>query len=86
MNQLSAAIHSSGAFTLEFFKMLLHLESYMELWANEYSLLIYFIIFAIIYSETGLVVAAFLPGDSLLFLIGTLAGVGLLNIFILKML
>lgn len=42
----------------------------------------YVILFLIIFAETGLVVAPFLPGDSLLFVAGTLAGSGYLNIFV----
>ena len=40
----------------------------------------YAILFAIVFAETGLLVGFFLPGDSLLFLIGTLAGAGHLEI------
>lgn len=40
----------------------------------------YVVLFTIIFAETGLVVAPFLPGDSLLFIAGTLAGSGHLNI------
>ncbi len=42
----------------------------------------YVILFGIVFAETGLVVAPFLPGDSLLFVAGTLAGAGHLNIII----
>lgn len=42
----------------------------------------YVVLFTIIFAETGLVVAPFLPGDSLLFIAGTLAGSGHLNIII----
>jgi membrane-associated protein len=44
-----------------------------------YGFWIYLILFLIIFIETGLVVIPFLPGDSLLFVAGTLAGAGLLN-------
>jgi membrane-associated protein len=40
---------------------------------------IYFILFAIIFCETGLVVTPFLPGDSLLFTAGAVAAHGLLH-------
>lgn len=36
--------------------------------------------FATVFAETGIVVAAFLPGDSLLFAVGTFAGAGHLEI------
>ncbi len=40
----------------------------------------YAVLFAIVFSETGLLVGFFLPGDSLLFLVGTVAGAGNLDI------
>lgn len=42
----------------------------------------YVILFGIVFAETGLVVAPFLPGDSLLFVAGTLSGSGYLNIVV----
>lgn len=41
----------------------------------------YAVLFAIVFSETGLLVGFFLPGDSLMFLIGAVAGAGNLNMF-----
>ncbi|MBA3972931.1 MAG: hypothetical protein C0504_01785 [Candidatus Solibacter sp.] len=41
----------------------------------------YALLFAIIFAETGLLVGFFLPGDSLLFTVGVVAGAGGLNIF-----
>src|SRR5438270_105379 len=43
----------------------------------------YALLFAIVFSETGLLVGFFLPGDSLLFTVGVVAGAGDLNIVIL---
>ena len=43
----------------------------------------YIILFAVIFAETGLVVTPFLPGDSLLFAIGTLCGLNLLEISVI---
>src|SRR2546426_11274979 len=40
----------------------------------------YSLLFAIVFSETGLLVGFFLPGDSLLFTVGVVAGAGQLNI------
>src|SRR5437870_3392589 len=40
----------------------------------------YALLFAIVFSETGLLVGFFLPGDSLLFTVGVVAGAGQLNI------
>jgi membrane-associated protein len=44
----------------------------------------YAILFAIVFSETGLLVGFFLPGDSLLFTVGVVAGAGDLNIFVVN--
>lgn len=52
---------------------LLHLDRYLDLWANEYGILLYAILFLIIFTETGLIVMPLLPGDSLLFAAGALA-------------
>lgn len=52
---------------------LLHLDNYLDLWANEYGVLLYAILFLIVFTETGLIVMPLLPGDSLLFAAGALA-------------
>jgi membrane-associated protein len=44
----------------------------------------YALLFAIVFSETGLLVGFFLPGDSLLFTVGVVAGAGDLNIIIVN--
>jgi membrane-associated protein len=46
----------------------------------------YAALFAVVYSETGLLVGFFLPGDSFLFTIGVVAGLGALDIFRINML
>ncbi len=51
--------------------------------AGELGLLIYVVLFIIIFCETGFVVTPFLPGDSLLFIAGALAGTGVLNLPVL---
>src|ERR1700693_2806850 len=45
----------------------------------------YALLFAIVFSETGLLVGFFLPGDSLLFTVGVVAGAGNLNIVIVNL-
>jgi membrane-associated protein len=45
----------------------------------------YAVLFAIVFSETGLLVGFFLPGDSLLFTVGVVAGAGDLNIVIVNL-
>ncbi len=52
---------------------LLHLDRYLDAWANQYGVLFYAILFLIIFTETGLIVMPLLPGDSLLFAAGALA-------------
>ena len=52
---------------------LLHLDRYLDLWANNYGVLVYAILFLIVFTETGLIVMPLLPGDSLLFAAGALA-------------
>ena len=63
--------------------LFLHLDDYLPALVESYGTLIYAILFTIIFCETGLVVTPFLPGDSLLFVAGTLAGFETLNIWIL---
>jgi membrane-associated protein len=67
---------------MEIFEFLLHLDEYLINLVNLFGPWTYVILFLIVFAETGLVVTPFLPGDSLLFVIGTLSGSGLLNIWI----
>ena len=59
--------------------MLLHIDVYLRELVETYGLLVYVFLFLIVFCETGLVVTPFLPGDSLLFAAGTLAGAGMLR-------
>lgn len=63
----------------EFIDLLLHVDVYLQQLVATYGTWVYAILFAIVFAETGLVVTPFLPGDSLLFAAGTLAGSGALN-------
>ena len=63
-----------------FIDFILHLDKYLSVMIQNYGALTYFILFAIIFAETGLVVTPFLPGDSLLFAAGTFAAIGALNV------
>ncbi len=66
-----------------FLDVVLHLDAHLLALTQEYGMWIYAILFIIIFSETGLVVAPFLPGDSLLFVTGALCGMGSLELQIL---
>jgi membrane-associated protein len=44
----------------------------------------YAALFAVVFSETGLLIGFFLPGDSLLFTVGVVAGAGQLNIVLVN--
>lgn len=58
--------------------LVLHLDKHLLVLARDYGAWIYLILFLIVFCETGLVVAPFLPGDSLLFVTGALAATGAL--------
>lgn len=60
--------------------ILLHLDKYLDLMIQTMGVWSYVIIFLIIFCETGLVVTPILPGDSLLFAIGTFAAIGSFDI------
>jgi len=57
----------------------LHVDRYLELFVSNYGLWVYALLFLIIFVETGLVIMPFLPGDSLLFVVGAMCGVGLME-------
>ena len=60
----------------QFVDLVLHLDEHLRWLVENYGVWVYLILFLIIFCETGLVVAPFLPGDSLLFVAGTLAAAG----------
>jgi len=68
---------------MTFIDLILHLDKYLVQAVNTYHYYFYVILFLVIFCETGLVVTPFLPGDSLLFLAGGLAGSGNLDFTIL---
>ena len=67
----------------QFIDFVLHIDKHLEAIVKEYDKATYLILALIIFCETGLVVTPFLPGDSLLFAAGALAGAGLLNLWLL---
>ena len=61
------------------FDFILHVDVHLSNFVQTYGAWVYALLFLIIFVETGVVVMPFLPGDSLLFVVGALAGAGLLN-------
>jgi membrane-associated protein len=57
-----------------------NLDVHLETFVRHHGAWVYALLFAIVFCETGLVVTPFLPGDSLLFVVGTLAAVGGMDI------
>jgi len=68
---------------LQFFDMILHVDKYLGTFIEQYGTLVYAVLFAIIFCETGLVVLPFLPGDSLLFIAGAYCATGAMNEWVL---
>ena len=63
----------------QLFDFILHVDKYLEVFVQNYGLWVYALLFLIIFVETGVVVMPFLPGDSLLFVVGAMCGVGLMD-------
>ena len=59
---------------------ILHVDRYLEAFTRDYGTWVYALLFAIVFVETGVVVMPFLPGDSLLFIVGALCGAALLSL------
>lgn len=66
---------------MEIIDFILHIDVHLGNMIHSVGAGTYAILFLIIFAETGLVVTPFLPGDSLLFAVGALAGSGFLNIW-----
>lgn len=65
---------------VNFVNFFMHLDDHLNTLVQTCGSWTYLVLFLIIFCETGLVVTPFLPGDSLLFAVGALAGVGILDI------
>jgi membrane-associated protein len=59
---------------------ILHVDVHLMSFVQSYGAWVYALLFAIIFIETGVVVMPFLPGDSLLFVVGALCGLGLMSL------
>jgi membrane-associated protein len=62
------------------FDFILHIDRYLEVFVQSYGIWVYAVLFLVIFVETGLVFMPFLPGDSLLFVVGAMAGADLLSL------
>ena len=65
-----------AAFLIDF---ILHVDKHLEAFVISHGAWVYALLFAIIFVETGVVVMPFLPGDSLLFVVGAMCGIGLMS-------
>src|SRR5271166_6525057 len=63
------------AVLLHAFDIFRHLDQHLNDWAGVLGPLLYLVLFAVVFCETGLVVTPFLPGDSLLFAVGALCSI-----------
>ena len=64
------------SFLLDF---VLHVDRYLEAFVHDHGMWVYALLFLVIFVETGVVVMPFLPGDSLLFVVGAMCGAGLMS-------
>ena len=65
------------AFLIDF---ILNVDVHLATFVQNYGAWVYALLFLIIFVETGVVVMPFLPGDSLLFVVGALCGAGLMSL------
>ena len=66
-----------------FIDVFLHLDRYLDVIIKYFGVWTYLIVFLVIFCETGLVVTPILPGDSLIFALGTIAALGSLELGVL---
>jgi membrane-associated protein len=66
-----------AAFLLDF---ILNVDDHLRSFVQAYGPWVYALLFLIVFVETGVVVMPFLPGDSLLFVVGALCGIGLMDL------
>jgi membrane-associated protein len=63
-----------------FWDLVVHLDAHLAAFVQQYGVWVYGLLFLIVFCETGLVVTPFLPGDSLLFVVGAVAAAGGMDI------
>lgn len=61
------------------FDFIVHVDRHIEAFVQAHGAWVYALLFLIVFVETGVVVMPFLPGDSLLFVVGALCGVGTMS-------
>ena len=66
--------------------LLVHLDRHLATLLEQHGAWVYLLLFVIIFCETGLVVTPFLPGDSLLFIAGTLSAGGGIDVHLIAVL
>ena len=65
---------------MSIFDALLHVDRHLVSFISQNGAWVYVVLFAVIFVETGVVVMPFLPGDSLLFIVGALSAQGAMNV------
>ncbi len=68
---------------MQFLDMILHVDKSLGAVIEQYGTMVYAVLSAIVFAETGLVVFPFLPGDTLLFIGGAFCATGQMNIWLL---
>ena len=66
--------------SLILYDIIMHMDTHLLALVHDYGMWVYGILFLIIFAETGLVFVPFLPGDTLLFVAGTLCGIEALQL------
>ena len=79
MSRVTVIIFNMETFSI-LFDFILHIDRYLEVFVQSYGIWVYAVLFLVIFVETGLVFMPFLPGDSLLFVVGAMAGADLLSL------
>ena len=64
---------------LQLLDFILHVDTYLEAFVQNHGAWVYALLFVIVFVETGLVVMPFLPGDSLLFIVGAMCGADMMS-------